>query len=103
MTDLEFLRLNGLQKFLYKLRRSVLNLPKAILNAIKGIIGWIVGIFKGVGKELYDIFDTFRRGDWKTRLSYLVMGTSSLPTLWKVDRQGAFPMRWRIACWRSAW
>ena len=77
MTDLEFLRLNGLQKFLYKLRRSVLNLPKAILNAIKGIIGWIVGIFKGVGNELYDIFDTFRRGDWKTRLSYLVMGFGS--------------------------
>ncbi len=77
MTDLEFLRLNGPQKFLYKLRRFLMNLPKTILNAFKGIIGWIVGHFKGVGNELYDIFDTFRKGDWKTRTSYLVMGFGS--------------------------
>ncbi len=77
MTDLEFLRLNGPQKFLYKLRRFLMNLPKTILNAFKGIIGWIVGLFKGVGNELYDIFDTFRKGDWKTRTSYLVMGFGS--------------------------
>ncbi|MGN1368174.1 MAG: carbohydrate ABC transporter permease [Aristaeellaceae bacterium] len=77
MTDLEFLRLNGPQKFLYKLRRFLVNLPKSIWNAIKGIIGWFVGLFTGVGKELYDIFDTFRKGDWKTRLSYLVMGFGS--------------------------
>ncbi len=77
MTDLEFLRLNGPQKFLYKLRRFLKNLPKTILNAFKGIIGWIVGLFKGVGNELYDIFDTFRKGDWKTRVSYLVMGFGS--------------------------
>ncbi|MDD6049921.1 MAG: sugar ABC transporter permease [Clostridiales bacterium] len=77
MTDLEFLRLNGPQKFLYKLRRFLMGLPKAILNAFKGIIGWFVGLFKGVGNELYDIFDTFRKGDWKTRLSYLVMGFGS--------------------------
>lgn len=77
MTDLEFLRLKGPQKFLYKLRRFLVNLPKTILNAFKGIIGWIAGLFKGVGNELYDIFDTFRKGDWKTRVSYLVMGFGS--------------------------
>ena len=77
MTDLEFLRLNGPQKFLYKLRRFLMGLPKAILNAFKGIIGWFVGLFKGVGNELYDIFDTFRKGDWKTRVSYVVMGFGS--------------------------
>ena len=77
MTELEFLRLSGPQKFLYKLRRFLMGLPKAILNAFKGIIGWFVGLFKGVGNELYDIFDTFRKGDWKTRVSYVVMGFGS--------------------------
>ena len=77
MTDLEFLRLKGPQKFLYKLRRFILNIPKAILNFFKGILAWFVGIFKGVGNELYDIFDTYRKGDWKTRLSYTVMGFGS--------------------------
>ena len=55
MTDLEFLRLSGPQKFLYKLRRFLVNLPKAILNFFKGILNWFVGIFTGVGRELYDI------------------------------------------------
>ncbi len=77
MTDLEFLRLNGPQKFLYKLRRFLVNLPKAIVNAFKGLIGWFVGLFTGVGRELYDIFDTYRKGDWKTRISYTVMGFGS--------------------------
>ncbi len=77
MTDLEFLRLNGPQKFLYKLRVFLKNLPKTILNAFKGLIAWVVGIFKGIGAELYDIFDTYRKGDWKTRVSYTVMGFGS--------------------------
>ena len=77
MTDLEFLRLNGPQKFLYKLRRFFVNLPKAILNFFKGILAWFVGVFKGIGNELYDIFDTYRKGDWKTRVSYTVMGFGS--------------------------
>ena len=77
MTDLEFLRLNGPQKFLYKLRVFLKNLPKTILNAFKGLFAWFVGIFKGAGAELYDIFDTYRKGDWKTRVSYTVMGFGS--------------------------
>ena len=77
MTDLEFLRLKGPQKFLYKLRRFFVNLPKAIVNFFKGILAWFVGVFKGIGNELYDIFDTYRKGDWKTRLSYTVMGFGS--------------------------
>ena len=77
MTDLEFLRLKGPQKFLYKLRRFLVNLPKAIVNFFKGILAWFVGVFKGIGNELYDIFDTYRKGDWKTRVSYTVMGFGS--------------------------
>ena len=77
MTDLDFLRLNKPQKMLYKLRRFIVNLPKAILNALKGLVMAVVNVFKGVGNELYDIFDTYRKGDWKTRVSYTVMGFGS--------------------------
>ena len=77
MTDLDFLRLSGPQKLLYKLRRFLVNLPKSIMGAFKGLIAWIAGLFKGVGNELYDIFDTYRKGDWKTRVSYTVMGFGS--------------------------
>ena len=77
MTDLDFLQLSKPKKLLYKLRKFIVNLPKAFLNALKGLLMWFVNLFKGVGNELYDIFDTYRKGDWKTRLSYTVMGFGS--------------------------
>ncbi len=77
MTDLEFLRLSGPQKFLHKLRQFLVNLPKSIIKALKGLVMWVAGIFKGIGNELFDIFDTYRKGDWKTRVSYTVMGFGS--------------------------
>lgn len=77
MTDLEFLRLSGPQKFLHKLKMFFLNLPKALLNVIKGLFSWFVGIFKGVGNELCDIVMTYVKGDWKTKVSYTVMGFGS--------------------------
>lgn len=78
MTDLDFLRLSKPQKMLYKLRQFIMNIPKAILNAIKGLLMWFVNVFKGIGNELYDIFNTYRKGDWKTRVSYTVMGFGSM-------------------------
>ena len=77
MTDLDFLQLSKPMKMLYKLRKFIVNLPKAFLNAIKGLLMWFVTLFKGVGNELYDIFETYRKGDWKTRVSYTVMGFGS--------------------------
>ncbi len=77
MTDLEFLRLSGPQKFLHKLRQFLVNLPKAILNTFKALLTWCVNLFKGVGNELYDIVMTYVRGDWKTKVSYTVMGFGS--------------------------
>ena len=78
MTDLDYLRLSKPAKMLYKLRQFFVNLPKAIVNALKGLMMWFVNVFKGVGRELYDIFDTYRKGDWKTRVSYTVMGFGSM-------------------------
>ncbi len=78
MTDLEFLRLSGPQKFLHKLKAFFVNLPKAFGKALKGLLAWFVGIFTGIGSELKDIVMTYVRGDWKTKVSYTVMGFGSI-------------------------
>ncbi|MBQ7060976.1 MAG: sugar ABC transporter permease [Clostridia bacterium] len=40
----------------------------------KKIGNGIAGFFKAIGREISDIVTTFINGDWKTKLSYLVMG-----------------------------
>ena len=52
-------------------------LPKAIWNGVKKLGLLIVNILKGIGANLSDLAVTFREGDWKTRVSYLIMGFGS--------------------------
>lgn len=77
-SDLEFLRLSKWQKFCYR-----------ILSFFCGIPGAIAGFFLNIGKtiqkgfqsfiaELKDIVITFTTGDWKTKVSYIVMGFGNL-------------------------
>ena len=78
ISDLQLLNLTKFQLFLYKL-----------IHFIKGIPGWIVSLLKTVGKllkglvawignDLTDIVRTFKDGDFKTKLSFLIMGFGSL-------------------------
>ena len=52
-------------------------LPKGIWNGIKKLGLLIANILKGIGANLSDLAATFREGDWKTRVSYLIMGFGS--------------------------
>ena len=36
--------------------------------------GKVVGAFKAIGTDIKDIGTTFAKGDWKTRVSFLIMG-----------------------------
>ena len=78
MNDLEFLKLSKWQKFLYKLRLLFLSIPAAFT----GLFARIGGLFKNaalaVVNEGKDILTTFTQGDWKTKVSYLVMGFGCL-------------------------
>ena len=47
---------------------------KTIDDFFKKIGGGIVSVFRAIGNEFKDIVTTFIHGDWKTKLSYLVMG-----------------------------
>ena len=77
-SDLEFLRLSKWQKFLYKLTAFFVGIPRAIANLFLGIWGFIKNAGLAVGRECKDIWTTFVNGDWKTKVSYLIMGFGSI-------------------------
>lgn len=77
-SDLEYLRLPKWKRFLYTLVCLIVGIPGGIWNGIKSIGKALAKFGKGVANEFVDIFLTFKEGDWKTRVSYLIMGFGSL-------------------------
>ena len=77
-SDLEFLRLSKGEKFLYKLASFFAALPRAAGNLFLAIGRFFKKIGVGLGKEFAEIVTTFTHGDWKTRLSYPIMGFGSI-------------------------
>ncbi len=78
MVDLNYLKMSKPQKFVYNLAGFFKALPKRIGGGLKGLALAVAGFFKGLGLSVADLFTTFKNGDWKTRLSYLVMGSGSM-------------------------
>lgn len=77
-SDLEYLKLSKGQKFLYKIARFFCSIPKKILGLFVAL--WNL-IKKGCGivkDEAADIWSTFVKGDWKTKVSFLIMGFGNL-------------------------
>jgi len=77
MTDLDYLKLSGAGKFAHNFGQFFRNLPGKAAGGLKGLLRWFLRLFQGIGKELKDLVQTFRNGDWKTRLSYVIMGFGS--------------------------
>ena len=76
-TDLEYLRLSKPKKILHRLGQTFSNLPKKIGKGFSSLGKGIVSVFKKLGSAVTDIVQTFVRGDWKTKLSYPIMGFGS--------------------------
>lgn len=74
MTDLEFLKLSKPQKIGYQFLQFLKKVPMAIISGIKKLFLGLWAVLVGLGHEIADVFSTFVHGDWKTRLSFLVMG-----------------------------
>ena len=74
LSDLEFLKLNKFQKFWYKFVRFFVGIPRALWGLIKAIGRFFKKIGLGIWGELKDIGQTFAKGDWKTKVSYFIMG-----------------------------
>ena len=78
LSDLEFLKLSKGQKFGYKLGRFFGSIPKAVLNVFQRIGGLLKSGVTAIGREAKDIVTTFINGDWKTKVSFFVMGFGNI-------------------------
>ena len=70
----ETLRLNKWLKLVYKMMKIILSIPAGIAGL--GLAVWkaVKGFGLAVVRECKDIITTFVNGDWKTKVSFLVMG-----------------------------
>ena len=77
-TDLEYLKLSKINRFFYKFLSFIIAIPTKVWGIIK-LIGKYIALFtKKVVKSVVEIFTIFKNGDWKTRVSYVVMGFGNI-------------------------
>ncbi len=77
-SNLEYLKLSKWQKFCYKFLNFFCGIPKWFKNLglkIWAGLKWL-GLF--IANNILDIISTFKNGDWKTRISFLIMGFGSI-------------------------
>ena len=77
-SDLEYLRLSKGQKIGYKIGSFFTGIPGAIGHFFANIGGAIKQGAQAVANEFKDIGSTFANGDWKTKVSFIVMGFGNI-------------------------
>lgn len=78
MKPIDYMSMNGFERFVYKLTNGIKNAPKKIAASVKNV-GAIIGkACKTLVADLKDIGETFVKGDWKTKISFVVMGFGQL-------------------------
>ena len=70
--------LNPFQRFAYKFKKFFKAIPGAIGRFFKAIGRFFVKLFTGIGKGFKNYGTTFVKGDWATKLSYLIFGVGDL-------------------------
>lgn len=78
MTYVEYKQLNPFQRFAHNFKKFILNIPHALASFFKAIGHAIVGFFTGIGKGFKNYGVTFVKGDWATKLSYLIFGIGDI-------------------------
>ncbi|MBQ8474603.1 MAG: sugar ABC transporter permease [Clostridia bacterium] len=77
-SDLEYLRLPKWKRFLYAVICFFVGIPGSILGLFKKIGLGIVKFLTGIKNEFVDIGTTFTNGDWKTKVSFFIMGFGNI-------------------------
>ena len=77
-SDLEYLKLSKAQKMLYGIQSFFCAIPGKFLGLFVSLWALIKGIGLKIGSEAADIWNTFIKGDWKTKVSFLVMGFGNI-------------------------
>lgn len=78
MTYVEYKQLNPFQRFAHNFKKFILNIPHALAKFFKAIGHAFVGFFTGIGKGFKNYGVTFVKGDWATKLSYLIFGIGDI-------------------------
>lgn len=78
MTYVEYKQLNPFQRFGYSLSKFFRNIPGALGRFFKALGRGIIKFFVGIGKGFKNYGVTFAKGDWATKLSYLIFGAGDL-------------------------
>ncbi len=76
--DLEYLRHGKFARFWVSIWMFICSIPSRLLRLVKKIWAGIKKIFLGIAKIFKDIVMTFIHGDWKTRISYVIMGFGNI-------------------------
>ena len=75
MSTIEYLALPKYKRAFYRIIGFFVAIPKAIWHFLSvTLIGFFAKIGKGIAHYFVNLVDIFASGDWKTRVSYLVMG-----------------------------
>ncbi len=77
-SDLEYLKLNKLQRFFYKIACFFVGIPGFFKRLGIKIWQFIKKIGLGIANIFVDLFLTFKNGDYKTRISYVLMGFGNM-------------------------
>lgn len=78
MTFVEYKMLNPFQRFAYNFKKFFKNIPSAIGRFFKACGRGIKKFIFGIGKGFKNYGTTFVKGDWATKLSYLIFGVGDL-------------------------
>ena len=78
MTSIELLSMPKSQRILYKIGAFFKNIGLGIWNFFKRIPKYCKKFWKLIKKPFTVLFDAFAYGDWKTRLSFLILGFGQL-------------------------
>ncbi len=78
LTDLEYLKLSKLGRLRYKLMLFAASLPSRTAGIFKRLFLVACGFFAKLRDEALDIINTFKKGDYRTKLSFLIMGFGSI-------------------------
>lgn len=78
MKYIDYIQLNPFQKFGYKCKNFFVNLPHNLAKFFIMIGNFFKRLFLGIGHGFANFGKRFAKGDWATKLSYLIMGMGNI-------------------------
>ena len=78
LNSLEYLRLTKPQALIYDVKMFFCGIPAWFKNAFLSLLAMLKGLVFAIRDEFVDIFQTFTKGNWAVKLSFLIFGFGNL-------------------------